>query len=533
MPARRRIAIIIIILLACSLVEVLVPLTPLASSTSSTWSAPQRFTTTTNLQEQPRIIETMDGRVWLFWAAFDVNNPNSYPHIHYEVYNWSAWSSDTVLVASPDPKQDVAPSVAQLKNGTAILAFSSNRGGSFNIYLKRYNPATGWSQDAQITTDTDSDMVTSLLVTNDGKLWVFWDRTYSTGSRSIFVKTYNGATWSGETAIATNTYQNSTPSAYQMTDGKIWVVWSKALDQAFTQVYIYYRTTPDGVNWTTEAALTSSSYSDRYPTLMQDTANTTWLVWNRRLPISGTTFFQNDLFYKTSTNNGAAWSPDVQITNNYTNQTNDQQPTLAEMKDHHLWLFWSSNRNPEDYTNLYYATLGPVLAHDLAVTSVSVSPTLLRMGQPVTITVTVQNLGNFTENFTVNLVATNSSTWNVGSKSTIVTPGSLATVSFVSSNFTSKPGKYLFTASVPGVPGEIPILQVDNTRSSAGKAWLVPPGDVDFNGKVNLFDLATVDHYYGLTCASPGWYPFADLDYNCRINLFDLAICDFWVGTIT
>ncbi len=479
MPARRRIAIIIIIiLLACSLVEVLVPLTPLASSTSSTWSAPQRFTTTTNLQEQPRIIETMDGRVWLFWAAFDVNNPNSYPHIHYEVYNWSAWSSDTVLVASPDPKQDVAPSVAQLKNGTAILAFSSNRGGSFNIYLKRYNPATGWSQDAQITTDTDSDMVTSLLVTNDGKLWVFWDRTYSTGSRSIFVKTYNGATWSGETAIATNTYQNSTPSAYQMTDGKIWVVWSKALDQAFTQVYIYYRTTPDGVNWTTEAALTSSSYSDRYPTLMQDTANTTWLVWNRRLPISGTTFFQNDLFYKTSTNN-------------------------------------------------------PVLAHDLAVTSVSVSPTLLRMGQPVTITVTVQNLGNFTENFTVNLVATNSSTWNVGSKSTIVTPGSLATVSFVSSNFTSKPGKYLFTASVPGVPGEIPILQVDNTRSSAGKAWLVPPGDVDFNGKVNLFDLATVDHYYGLTCASPGWYPFADLDYNCRINLFDLAICDFWVGTIT
>src|SRR6267378_2062243 len=185
MLARRKLA-IVTILLACSLVEVLVPLTPVVHSASSTWSAPRRFTTSTDFQEQPQIIETTDGRVWLFWAAFDVNNPNAYPHIHYEVYNWSAWSSDTILVSSPDPKQDVAPSAAQLKNGTAILAFSSNRGGSFNIYLKRYNPTSGWSGDGQITTDTDNDMVTSLLVTNDGKLWVFWDRTYLNGTRSIF-----------------------------------------------------------------------------------------------------------------------------------------------------------------------------------------------------------------------------------------------------------------------------------------------------------------------------------------------------------
>jgi hypothetical protein len=471
----------------------------------------------------------LDGKIWLFWSAFT----NAYPHIHYETYNWSSWSSDKVLVASPDPQQDVAPSIAQLKNGTMVLAFSSNRLGNFDIFLKTYNPGTGWSADKQITADTNDDFVTSLLVASDGRLWIFWDRSFLTGNRSIYVKSYLAGSWTAESILASNPYQNSTPSAYQTNDGKIWVVWSRALDQRFTQVYLYYRTTTDGVNWTPETTLTSTANNDRYPTIMQDSAGTLWLLWNRNLPIPATTSFQEDLFYKTSTDNGATWSAEGQITNDVSNPWNDVQATVAELKDHRLWVFWGSNRDPEGYVNLYYATLGPVLAHDLGITSISTSATMLRLGASFTVTVTLKNLGNYTESYSLTLVGTNTTSITIGTMSGSIAPGASTNLNFVMSNFTSKPGKYTFKATVPPVPSEPANFAFDNTLSTPGKIWFVPPGDVNFDGKANIIDLAIIASVWGSKCGDPNWNPFADLNGDCRITILDLAISAYWFGTVT
>jgi len=382
---------------------------PVASVTAS-WAPPQRFTSTAEPGQQPRVLQALDGNVWVFWTVPDPGNV--YPHIHYEIYNWTAWSADQVLVSSGGTNQDIAPTVAQTKNGTIFLAFSSNRAGSnFNIYLKTYSPGAGWSPDDRLTNIPDDEFVSSLVPANDGSLWLFWDRRYMSSPPCsgtsfctwIFSKVYRAGTgWSPETAVATNVVQNIQPSAFQMQDGRIWLSYARAVDAQLTQVHIYYNIY-NGVSWAGETQLTSSSNVDRHPSILQDTNGTIWVIWERRLPIAGcsptTPCFQADIFYLTSTNNGLSWSSEGQITNDGINPFDDTHPSAMELKDHRIWVFWSSSRDPEGSLNIYYSYSNPIPTHDVALNSLSVAPIYIRPGTSVSVNATVQNVGNYTETF--------------------------------------------------------------------------------------------------------------------------------------
>src|SRR2546427_11283594 len=55
------------------------------------FSSFQRFTNRANNDFNPRIFQSSDGNAWVFWETAPILTP-WHQDIHYEIYNWTAWS---------------------------------------------------------------------------------------------------------------------------------------------------------------------------------------------------------------------------------------------------------------------------------------------------------------------------------------------------------------------------------------------------------------------------------------------------------
>jgi hypothetical protein len=210
------------------------------------------------------------------------------------------------------------------------------------------------------------------------------------------------------------------------------------------------------------------------------------------------------------------------ITNDGSTPWDDFQVSAAQLKDHRIWVFWSSNRDPEGAFNIYYSTSSQLPFHDVQVARIYAGPMTLRPNQgPLRVNVTVYNDGTFTETFQLNVVAASASTTiPIGSPSLTVAAGTYQNTLFSWDISSARPAKYNLTASIP----------LFSSTLSSGVVRLVPPGDVNMDGKVDIIDAALLAAAYGSTPGSPNWNPLADLDNNGRVDLLDAAILAYWYG---
>jgi Neuraminidase (sialidase) len=371
-----------IILTVVSAALFLGPLVNITHSQSTTWNSYQRFTSTLDSDFGPFVLQAHDGTVWVFWEFVPFATP-WLQQIRYRTtfnpqstFNASRWTPDQILVSNS--AQNVVPRAAQLPNGTIFLSYSSNRTGNFDIFLKKYNTGQGWSPDSQVTNNKADEVVTSLVAAKDGTLWLFWDRQNSTAS-NIFYKYYRGVTWSAEFQLTFDkgTTQDSMPSAYQLSDGRIFAAWSQQKG-SFTNLQVLY-SIYNGVSWSSPIPH-QSAFPDRLSAVTQDSNDTIWLMWTREFQIVGGTngVFDDDIAYTTSMDGGNTWSNDTLLTNDLgctpnVNCYDDFQPSLAQLKDSSVYAFFVSNRDPQSYQNIFYATSSPIEAHTISGTGLGSS----------------------------------------------------------------------------------------------------------------------------------------------------------------
>jgi hypothetical protein len=165
------------------------------------------------------------------------------------------------------------------------------------------------------------------------------------------------------------------------------------------------------------------------------------------------------------------------------------------------------------------------ILHDVALTNVTVpvSETYqgweVYQGWVVNVNVTVANLGNATESFTVTL------SYNSTSVATLpvfdLTPNSTQTLVF-SWNTTNVPcGNYTIEAETALAPGEINVASnvlVDGTL----KIKMI--GDVNGDGVVNMNDIMTIVSAFGSYPGHPRWNPDCDLNQKGRVDLSDIVL---------
>lgn len=249
-----------------------------------------------------------------------------------------AWTKDEQLTT--DDSWDTCPSVMQTRNGTVWVAWSSDRFASYDLFYKTYN-GSSWSDPARITWRTYLEDDPSIIETRDGRIWVVY-QCDKTGNYDLYYKTSSngGLSWSSALQFTDDLRDDTAPSIIQNVDGTIWVVWQRSIAAGNDDVF-YKTSSNNGVSWSAETPLIENPGWDKSPSITWTHDGTVWVVWC----FYNTTEHHYDLHYKTY--NGSSWSAETRIT---TDTAWDMTPSVIQSVDGIMWVFWSKE------LEIYYKT---------------------------------------------------------------------------------------------------------------------------------------------------------------------------------
>ena len=476
----------------------------------------------------PKLLQSNNGSVWLVWEKVS----NGYGQIYLMVNNGFGWSGQVPLVNSNGAFDDISPALVQLANGTFILAWSRGvpgtgcliTGAAYSLYTESYTNGK-WTNPTPLVQATSGDDVNPAMTRlNDGRVMLAWTRCTTTNGRGdIYYKIFNGI-WGPEIPLVATPAEDKLPSIVQMNDGKVWVIYSTNTGTGSSNVLndVIW----NGTTWTSPAQLTNAGVDDDWSSIAQDRNGTIWLFWSRNVfngTVSGVPTYQYDLFYRNSTNNGLAWSPDQTLAPNINSQ--DLEPSVIQTNTKRLWLVYSSDQkqgNPYHSNNLYLITSDIVKIHDLAATSFTLPANypFHRVGDVMNLSVTVANLGDYTESTRINCYANNTIIYG---QPFTVTAGQTTTVTVSWNSTGGLPGYYNLRALIIPVQGEF--LTSNNSINASTSLPLSFRGDVNRDGKVDIADLSTVAAHFGSVLGSTNYLAAADLNGNGKIDIVDLTLC--------
>jgi len=199
-----------------------------------------------------------------------------------------------------------------------------------------------WSGETRLTSHKAWDVGQSIFQMQDDRIWVVWQSNRN-GTFDIFYATYDWSSWSDPIQFTTmNSSHDVDPSVMQTNNGTIWIVWQSNRNSNYD---IFYKTSSNnGATWSNTTQLTENPYDDWAPSIIQATDGTIWVFWQ---------YFNVtdwELLYKTY--NGS-WSNTTQLT---TNDYHDRYPSLAKMRDGTIWVVWQYYTGTGNDNELLYKT---------------------------------------------------------------------------------------------------------------------------------------------------------------------------------
>jgi hypothetical protein len=251
----------------------------------SFWSDETQLTTDPQNDMNPSIVQAQDGKIWVVW---ETDRKLLDEDIYYRVFDGVSWTNDTPLCTELFP--DKNPSVTSTQDGKIWVVWSSIRTGDPEIFYKTFN-GSAWSTEYRLTSDQNmDDEDPSIMQAMDGTIWVVWSKKSKAKNDDIYYKTFDGASWSDDTQLTTDSNIDSNPAITQSMNGRIWVTWNS--NRKAANMNIFYKIF-NGVSWTTEYQLTSAMEDDKTSCITQTTNGSIWVVWASKRVLA-----QYDLYYR-------------------------------------------------------------------------------------------------------------------------------------------------------------------------------------------------------------------------------------------
>jgi len=406
------------------------------------WSPDMRITWDAEEDVAPSAAQALDGKIWYAWQSYRTGDYE----IFYKVYDptkANPWSGDVQLTNSPG--LDIVPAILHSTDDRTWIAWTTRRNGNYDIYYKIFN-GTSWTNDMSLVSASGDDDSPSLLQTANGTIWLFWS-SKRTGNKEIFLKTSsdNGTTWSNEVDVTLTTSQDEKdPYVTQAADGKIWLVFTKCAPST-APGEIFYKTY-DGVSWSSDTAVTNDPSEDTHPSIVQAANGDMWVVWDSDRILGSGGALQNDIFYRVRS--GGSWGAETRFTNNPEDE--DNMPSIMRTSDGNLTVSWSATRG--GMHDIYYRSTSPLSSDDVGIFYVATSKSVVALNRVVSIDYVAQNHGTNPETFAVNLYA--NSTLLKSTQVTSLAPGDLSPMSYDWNTSGAALGNYTIKVNATVVTGE-------------------------------------------------------------------------------
>lgn len=245
---------------------------------------------------------------------------------------FSQWQPDVRLTNDP------AFSLASFNNAWSVatsgnvvhVVWRDQRDGNDEIYYKRSTDGgINWGTDTRLTNDPNTSRQPSIAVSGS-IVHVVWpdDR-----DSEIHYKrsTDGGVSW-GEDTPLTNTAGGSGSSSVSVSGSVVHVVWNDFQD--FNNEIYYKRSTDGGVNWSSDTRLTNDPATSWEPSIAVSGSVVHVVWWENR---EG----NNEIYYKRSTDGGVNWGADTRLTNN---SASSETPFIS-VSDSVVHIVWNDDRD--------------------------------------------------------------------------------------------------------------------------------------------------------------------------------------------
>jgi parallel beta-helix repeat protein len=158
--------------------------------------------------------------------------------------------------------------------------------------------------------------------------------------------------------------------------------------------------------------------------------------------------------------------------------------------------------------------------HDVAVTNIAISKTVIGQGYTTNITVTLQNKGSLTQIFNVTVPANSTI---IQTQPVYIRSGQFTTLKIVWNTTGWTKSAYEIYALADRVSGETDPNAADNLLIF-GMIKITVPGDVDGDRDIDIYDIVTIASIYGSKLGESSFKLNADIDSDNRISIYDVVI---------
>jgi hypothetical protein len=172
-----------------------------------------------------------------------------------------------------------------------------------------------------------------------------------------------------------------------------------------------------------------------------------------------------------------------------------------------------------------HTAIAHYLAHNIAVTNVTPSKTVVGQSYSLSIYVTVENQGDTIETFNVTIYA---NTTSIATQTVTLTSGNSTTITFTWSTSGFARGNYTISVYAVPVPGE---MDVGDNNCTGGWVTVTILGDVNGDFKCEGKDIAIIAKAYGSLVGQPAYVPNADINDDGKIDGKDIAVAAKYYGT--
>jgi len=256
-----------------------------SSNNGINWSTPVQVTTHHKYDEIPSLIRTSDGRLVI---VFDSNRLGSWDvYITESFDDGDTWSAP-VKIAGVYPAGDGGPSLIEASDGNLYVTYHSRGGGIVNG-IAMITSADNWISRTLVQ-QGNLIAYSSLIETLDNRFIVAYCEVL-VGDEDLFFHQSSdmGRTWSRLAHLSTSS-GDWQPSLIQDSFGKFWVVYYSRSGGVQS---LLYRTSEDGILWSSPQVFISGTSTLGSSCLLEDTNGAIRIAWSTNITGNREIFLDN------------------------------------------------------------------------------------------------------------------------------------------------------------------------------------------------------------------------------------------------